>query len=237
VKLRSAARPVPGGARVFERMYTRLGCIGRPPQFVVEFHPYADLTLTIRLREDTAFIRLSDLLHSAPLPVLQAAAAILLGRLYRRRPSGALLETYRKFSYARPTRRRLLALRRQRARRIPAIAKGAVHDLEGLFDRLNERYFGKSLPRPRLGWSGRAWRSQLGCFDPALRQIAINRQLDRRDVPGYVVAYVLYHEMLHLKHPMRYERCRLQSHSAEFRAEEKRYTHYRQAMRFLTRFR
>jgi hypothetical protein len=226
---------VPGGIRVFQRMYTRLGCLGRPPHFVVEFHPYADLTLTIRLRDDTAYVRLSDLLHEAPLRVLESAAAILLARLYRRRIPRPLLETYRRFSYDRATRQRLLAMRRRRGRRVDGRAAGAHHDLAPLFQKLNQRYFEGSLVPPRIAWSTRAWRTQLGCFDPALRQIVINRTLDRKHVPEYVVAYVLYHEMLHLKHPMRFARCRLQSHSPRFRAEEKRFRHYAAAQRFLTR--
>jgi hypothetical protein len=72
---------VPGGERIFQRIYTRLGCEGRPPHFVVDFHPYTDLTHTIRLREDTAYVRLSDALDDAPHPVMEATAAILLGRL------------------------------------------------------------------------------------------------------------------------------------------------------------
>ena len=57
---RNRRRAVPGGEQIFQRIYTRLGCEGRPPHFVVEYHPYADLTHTIRLREDTAHVRLSD---------------------------------------------------------------------------------------------------------------------------------------------------------------------------------
>ena len=49
--------------------------------------------------------------------------------------------------------------------------------------RLNGAYFQSALPRPRLGWSRRVWRTQLGCFDPALNQIVLNRQLDHEDVP------------------------------------------------------
>jgi hypothetical protein len=228
--------PVPGGERLFHRIYTRLGCEGRPPHFVVEYHPYTDLTHTIRLREDTAHVRLSDVLQQAPRIVLEAAAAILLGRLYRRRPPEELLEMYRRFSYAHSTRRRLLTLRQRRARRLEYRPAGVHHDLAPLFDRLNRRYFDSALPRPRLGWSARAWRTQLGCFDPALDQIVINRQLDRHTVPEYVVTYVLYHEMLHQKHPMRFARCRRESHSAEFRSEEKRFADYARAMKFLKRF-
>ena len=227
---------VPGGERIFQRIYTRIGCEGRPPHFVVEYHPYADLTHTIRLREDTAHVRLSDVLRRAPRGVVEAAAAILLARLYRRRPPADLIETYREFSFARSTRRRLLLLRQARARRMEHSPAGSQHDLGPLFERLNRRYFENALARPRLGWSARAWRSQLGCFDPALSQIVINRQLDRSGVPEYVVAYVLYHEMLHQKHPMRFARCRRESHSAEFRREEKRFADYHRAMKFLKRF-
>jgi predicted metal-dependent hydrolase len=230
------SRPVPGGERIFQRIYTRIGCQGRPPHFVVEYHPYADLTHTIRLREDTAYVRVSDLLQNAPRQIFEAAAGILLGRLYRRQPPAEFLEAYRKYSYARSTRRKLLTVRQRRARRVEHQPAGKHHDLGPMFERLNERYFASALVRPRLGWSSRTWRTQLGCFDPALEQIVINRQLDRKNVPEYVVAYVLYHEMLHLKHPIRFARCRRESHSPQFRAEEKKFADYRRAMRFLKTF-
>ena len=227
---------VPGGERIFQRIYTRLGCEGRPPYFVVEFHPYTGLTLTVRVREDTAYVRLSDALHDAPTPVVEAAAAILLGRLYRRQPPKDMLEIYRRFSYARATRLRLHRLRQTRARRVDHSPAGAHHDLAPLFESLNQRYFQNLLPLPRLSWSKRGWRSLLGCFDPALQQIVLNRELDRATVPEYVVAYVLYHEMLHLKHPMKFARCRRESHSPSFRKEEKIFRDYQRAMKFLDRF-
>ena len=81
-----------------------------------------------------------------------------------------------------PTRARLasamLRLRQKRARRTEHHPAGTHHDLAPLFDVLNARYFENALEQPRLGWSSRAWRSQLGCFDPALNQIVLNRQLD-----------------------------------------------------------
>jgi len=230
------SRLFPGGEPLFRRIFTRLGCEGRPPHFVVEYHPYADLTHTIRIRQDVAYVRLSDLLRDAPLAIVEAAAAILLGRLFRRRPPRALLELYREFSYANSTRRRLLALRQRRARRTEHRPAGAHHDLEPMFATLNRQYFGDELTKPRLGWSARVWRSQLGCFDPALEQIIINCQLDGPAVPDYVVGYVLYHEMLHLKHPAKFARCRRESHSPQFRKEEKKYAHYKRAMKFLSHF-
>lgn len=234
--LGARTRHVPGGATVFQRMFTRLDCPGRPPHFAVEFYPYSNLTHSIRLREEIAYVRLSDLLRDAPLEILEAAAAILLSRLYRRRAPRAVAETYQKYAHERETRRRLLALRGKRARRRILHPRGRHHDLESLFDELNRKYFQATLPRPKIGWSTRQWRSQLGTFDPALSQIAINCALDRPSVPEYVIAYVLYHEMLHQKHPMKLARCRLESHSRQFREEEKRFGDYERAMKFLERF-
>lgn len=231
-----ASRNVPGGAMLLQRMYTRLNCEGRPPQFAVEFYPYANLTHSIRLRKDTAHVRFSDLLRDAPLEVIEAAAAILLARLYQRTTPLEMAQLYREYSQARTTRNKLHSVRKARARRRVREARGENHDLLALFHRLNTEYFEGALPKPEIGWSVRRWRSQLGIFDPALDQIAINAALDRPHVPEYVVAYVLYHEMLHRKHPIKLARCRLEAHSREFRAEEKKFRYYRRAMKFLKRF-
>jgi len=233
---RAHSKRVPGGDRIFQRIYTRLGCEGRPPQFLVDFHPYAGLTHTIRLRGDTAYVRLSDVLRHAPIPVIESTAALLLGRLYRRRAPADMLDLYRQFAHANSTRQQIMLLRRTRARKLDLHPSGAHHNLHEMYHQLNERYFERALPYPRLGWSKRSWRAQLGCFDPALNQIVINRLLDRQDVPDYVVAYVLYHEMLHQKHPVKFARCRRESHSTDFRREERQFADYARAMRFLDRF-
>jgi hypothetical protein len=229
------ARIVPGGAQIFHRLHTRLGCTGRPPQFSVEFYPYANLMHTIRLRDDAAHVRISDVLRGAPLPVFEAAAAILLARLYRRRAPEDLLLSYRRFIVAPRTRTRMAALRGKRGRRVDTGSRGMTYDLAPMFTRLNRRYFGGRLHRPRLGWSTRTWRTQFGCFDPALDQIVLSRWLDRPVVSKYAVEYVLFHEMLHVKHPLRVARCGLEAHSLKFRQEEKQYAHYQRARKFLDR--
>src|SRR5216683_6967240 len=78
---------VPGGGALFQRMFTRLGCDGRPPRFRVEFYPYSSLVLTIRRREEVVYVRFSDLLQRAPRAVLEGAAALLLARVFRRKAS------------------------------------------------------------------------------------------------------------------------------------------------------
>ncbi len=226
---------IPGGAAILQRLFTRLGCEGRPPRFRAEFYPYASLVLTIRRREDTVLVRFSDLLRRAPLAVLEAAAALLLARLYRRKAPRTFISPYLEYARSHRTRQRLTHMRRRRVAPSAANPRGDVHDLATLFDQLNQLYFGGKLGRPHLGWSTHRWRRQFGCYDPGPNQILVNRRLDRPWVPRYAVAYVLYHEMLHVKHPTRRSGCSLLSHSPEFREEEKRFAEYARARRFLNR--
>jgi predicted metal-dependent hydrolase len=59
--------------------------------------------------------------------------------------------------------------------------------------------------------------------------------MDRASVPQCAVEYVLFHEMLHMKHPTRRSGCSQVSHSREFRAEEKRFEEFERARRVLDR--
>jgi hypothetical protein len=226
---------VPGGEALLQRMFTRIGCDGRPPHFQVEFYPYSSLVLTIRRREELVYVRFSDLLKRAPLEVLEGAAALLLSRVYRRMAPRAVVVPYLEHARSDRMRGRVDRMRRQRVRPVPTVAKGQHYDLAALFDRLNQQYFSGDLRRPHIGWSTRSWRSQFGCYDPGPNQIVLNRRMDRPGVPQFVVEYVLYHEMLHVKHPTRRSGCSLISHSPAFRAEEKRFAHFTIARKFLDR--
>lgn len=229
-------------------MFARLGCQGRAPQFEVVFYPYASLSHTIRLREERAEARLSDLVRGAPLEVMEAAAAILLAKVYRLRLPRSVAETYRRFAESATLHRRMARLRRRRGRRTHVGARGRTHDLEAIFQRINAEYFSGRLPATDIGWSKQTWRRQLGVFDPGLDHIVINRCLDRSEIPEHVVGYVVYHEMLHLERaaPRRLRgtgslpdgarsRCHMGLHTPEFRRAEKRYRAYDQARRFLLR--
>jgi predicted metal-dependent hydrolase len=216
-----------------QRMFTRIGCDGRPPHFQVEFYAYSSLVLTIRRREELVYVRFSDLLKRAPFEVLEGAAALILSRLYRRRAPRALVQQYLEYARSDRVRGRINQMRSRRVSRVPTLAQGRHHDLASLFERLNRQYFEGKLERPHIGWSTRSWRRQFGCYDPGPNQIVLNRRMDRPGIPQFVVEYVLYHEMLHVKHPTRRSGCSLLSHSPEFRAEEKRFAHFTNARKFL----
>ncbi|HMI51738.1 MAG TPA: SprT-like domain-containing protein [Candidatus Saccharimonadales bacterium] len=224
---------VPGGEILFQRIFTRLNCEGRPPRFKVEFYPYSSLVLTIRRREDVVYVRFSDLLHRAPRTVLEGAAALLLSRVYRRRAPKALVNPYLDYARSARTRDRMNRMRSGRVRLSPVSPQGAHYDLHKLFDELNQKYFQGQLQRPHIGWSSKSWRRQFGCYDPGPNQILLNRRMDRPGIPQCVVEYVLYHEMLHVKHPTRRSGCSMVSHSPEFRAEERLFREYSTARRLL----
>ncbi|HKO05281.1 MAG TPA: hypothetical protein VJW51_11055 [Candidatus Acidoferrales bacterium] len=239
--------PFPGGAAIFRRMFARLGCRGRAPHFNVAFYPYASLSHTIRLRGEEADARLSDLMRGAPLEALEAAAAILLSKLYRLRLPAPIEAGYRRFAESARVSRRIARARRHRGRRKHTGPHGHAHDLAGIYQRMNAEYFSDRLPATDLGWSTQAWRRQLGVFDPGMCHIVINRRLDREQVPEHVVAYVVYHEMLHLERdsPATFDRaadrlagedrCHLGLHTPEFRRAERRFREYERARRFLLR--
>jgi predicted metal-dependent hydrolase len=126
-------------------------------------------------------------------------------------------------------------MRGGRVRLVAANPRGEFFDLEKLFQDLNEKYFGGELRRPHIGWSSKNWRRQFGCYDPGPNQILLNRRMDRPSVPQCAVEYVLFHEMLHVKHPTRRSGCSLVSHSKEFRAEEKRFEEFERARGALDR--
>jgi predicted metal-dependent hydrolase len=234
-RLRRQSSPLPGGEALLQRLFTRIGCAGRPPHFQVEFYPYSSLVLTIRRRQDFTLVRLSDLLKRAPQEVLEGAAALILARLYRRKAPRDLVQRYLEYARSNRVRGRINQMRSHRIRRVSTHAQGRHYDLSALFEQLNQQYFAGELQRPHIGWSTRSWRRQFGCYDPGPNQIVLNRRMDRPGIPQFVVEYVLFHEMLHVKHPTRRSGCSLLSHSPEFRAEEKRFAHFATARKFLDR--
>jgi predicted metal-dependent hydrolase len=204
------------------------------PFIEAEFFPFAGLTHTARFRNDTLRIRVSDLFTDAPPAVVHALALILLGKLYRKRVTTDLHETYRRFILRSDIQERARNARSQRGRQPrTASPRGRWQNLDERFDRLNHTYFGGTLERPRLTWSPTKSRRILGRYDSTHRTIFVSLLFDSPDIPDYVIDYVLYHEMLHIKHPSRAENCRLITHPPEFRADEKRFKNYKMATEWI----
>ncbi len=114
--------------------------------------------------------------------------------------------------------------------------QGSVYDLQTLFSTINRDYFSGSLGQPRLVWSARASRRRLGYYHPDTDTISLNRALDSRDVPPYVVAYVLFHEMLHKHLGLINRNGRRYAHTRQFKIEEQRFHQFKEAEHFIKTF-
>jgi predicted metal-dependent hydrolase len=75
----------------------------------------------------------------------------------------------------------------------------------------------------------------LGHYDAAHNTIVVSRVFDRPSSPRYAIEYLLYHEMLHLKHPVRMRGLRRCVHSRDFKAEEKLFPQLKEAQAFIKR--
>jgi hypothetical protein len=207
------------------------------PDLKIEFFPFAGLNHTARLHENCLRIRVSDIFTDAPPDVYHSLALILLSKLYRKKIDSSYHHTYRTFILEDHIQERARAARSGRCRQTRVRGFQGRHvDLSRMFDELNDRYFGGGIPKPRLSWSAKKSRYVLGRFDATHNTIFISRVFDSPDVPRYVCEYVMYHEMLHVKHQSQVHRTRVVVHTTEFRAEEKRFLQYREAKLWLKQF-
>jgi hypothetical protein len=218
---------------IFRRVYAALARRPQEPEVRVLVRPYVATMGKLRLTKNGLEVRLSELMAAAPATVREALAWILISRLFRLSPPQHWVRHYRQYLNRREIRRTHQALRAARSRKRICGPQGTVYDLDSLFDALRERYFGPLMAKPKLGWSGRLSRTLLGHYDHAHHTIVLSSWLDRPEVPQYVVEYVLYHEMLHIKHPVEHRQHRRAVHTAAFREDERRFALLAEAKQWL----
>jgi len=224
-----------GLLEIFQDEHRRLRPGALLPELKIEFFAFANVNNTIRLREGKLLIRLSDLLEGAPDTVVRAIAHILLAKMYRKPIDRGHSARYRKYVGSHEVMNKAHLVREMRGRKRLHSPKGRAYDLDIIFEDLNRRFFHGLLGRQRMSWSPSKTRRILGHYDPAHNAIVISRIFDQLSVPRYAVEYIVYHEMLHLKHPVKLRGSRRCVHSAEFQAEEKLFPQLERANDFLKR--
>jgi len=203
------------------------------PEIEVKLYPYAGLHHTIRIRSGRVYVRLSDIFKNAPANVQRALAFILVSKLLARKAPEVHERVYREYAFSPEVLRASDIARRRRGRKIVSTVRGQVYDLERMFQKLNRRYFDGELEKPSLSWSLRRTRRILGHHDAAHDTIVISKTLDSEEMPEWFVEYILFHEMLHIKHPARLIKGRRYYHTNAFRAEEQRFPYYQRAQDLL----
>lgn len=181
--------------------------------------------VSVKRSHDVVTFRLHHMFLDAPPAVLRA-----LGRYAERqeRSSGKVLRAYidanedrvRQSSTPRP---------------ITVDVQGKHHNLQEIFDELNDCYFEGRI-QARITWGPRTRRKRsrdsikLGSYTFEDELIRIHPVLDAADVPRFFVAWIVYHEMLHEIHDMPVVDGRRVHHTPEFRRAEAQFDRYAEAV-------
>ena len=130
----------------------------------------------------------------------------------------------------------------RRSRQVPLVTKGKHHDLFGIFQDVNDRYFDGTLNALITWGSAKRTRTpggrranprltiKLGSYTAVDRLIRVHPSLDRTWVPRYFVAFVVYHEMLHHVMPATRGSGRRNLHPPEFVSREREFRYYERAI-------
>jgi hypothetical protein len=209
-----------------ERVFCEIRPRTAPPRVKVEFRRFANVNSSIRLREGELILKVSDLLQSAPAPILEALFHILMRKLFRREVPAEYQQRYRRYLHQAEANGEVRQLRVARGWKLCEGPKGDCYDLEPLFHQLNQQFFEGSLPKPALGWSRQHSRTLLGHYDPSHHTIVLSKLLDSPAAPPLAVEFVLYHEMLHIRFPVQHNGSRRSVHTKEFRRAERAFPQF-----------
>jgi hypothetical protein len=180
--------------------------------------------ITHRVQRGTLHVRLHHMFLDAPVPVVDA-----LVRYVTRgdREASAALGDYIDANGFRLARRK---------RNAPLVTRGKRHDLLTVFNDLNQRYFAGTV-NALVTWGKRPSSKaeprrtiKLGSYSGVDRLIRVHPALDRKWVPRYFVAYIVYHEMLHHVIPGSRGLGRANLHPPEFKEREREFRHFERAL-------
>src|SRR5579863_9979478 len=205
-------------AEIYRRIFRQLRPRTPLPDIRVQFKRYANANAQVRWENGVLLVTLAE---------------ILLSKLFRKPVPRSSNERYRRYLNRRDVRRSLDLVRQIRGRKQVEHPQGRLYDLDQMFEELNFRYFFGLMARPRLGWSPNASRTLLGHYDPSHNAIVLSRILDGPNTPRLAVEYVLYHEMLHLRHPAEHRGARRCVHTREFKEAEKQFEGLKEAKALL----
>lgn len=116
--------------------------------------------------------------------------------------------------------------------------QGNVYNLQRIYNELNDEYFRSKL-KLNITWFGKHFnknrnRLTFGLYHEPIKLIKIHRLLDTPSFPDYVVAYVVYHEMVHHICPAYYDENGIHRvHSKEFKEQELKFKYFDLAQKWI----
>lgn len=199
--------------------------------FDVSFYKYSALKYTLRIREQSALIRISDFAVNQNREFFELLAHRLWSDLFGLKSPGG----YRTM-FDDAESRLFESLQRKNA--FPGPSKrfdteGKVYDLQDILRKVSRRFFNGNVSSLKIGWSKAAARQRLGHYDTRAGMIIISKILDSPEVPAYVIEYIIFHETLH--HLIQFESTDKgkRYHGRLFRRHEKKFPEYASAVQWL----
>lgn len=218
------------GDRLNEHVHALARAMAVDPRPAVELYHTADLYRvwrngeSIRLTASEAFV-------DAPAEVLRALVKVALPYTRKRLHREAIDRHVESEAF----QETLLALELSGGA-YETQSRGQCFDLDEVYRRVNDEYFGGQMGRPRLAWSQSVTLREFGHYRSSGDVLVLSMTLDSPDVPAFVVDYVMYHELLHKRLGARRIRGRRMVHTRAFRELERRFRRYAEAEAFLTRY-
>jgi hypothetical protein len=194
------------------------------PRVMVKLTTNRSTMISFRRRGSALYVRVHGMFGGASAEVLEALAAFIAQDEIPAAQT-AVLDAFIEKHRDHLNRTRVHSLRLQ--------PFGEIHDLRRIYEELNLTYFGHRVDA-RITWSHatrkrRRHSMNMGTYSDELRLIRIHPALDQEWVPEFFVAAVVHHEMLHQLHDVKRAGGRRCVHTAEFRAEERRFAQYGEA--------
>ncbi|MFH0836384.1 MAG: hypothetical protein V1834_04460, partial [Candidatus Micrarchaeota archaeon] len=193
-----------------------------------EFADYAGLKAKLQVKGNAIEAKVSKGFENASREALMGLAIALFNRLLHKKTPNPFVFQLKEF-YSRKTTAKLgESLRALHGHKVKAESKGTHFDLEMILDNLLILYPDTfaSVKKPLITWSKQGSKRVLGTHDSAKNIITVNKKLDAACVPFYVVEYIVFHELLHVKHEVLYQRgesMRRTVHPGTFKKDEARY--------------
>lgn len=204
------------------------------------FKDYAGLKANATLRDGKITVKASRGFRSASSEVLLGLALGLLSRLFNRQLSEEqkkFVLQYKQFSGRESASKLHDALRERRGRKGDISPQGNFFDLRVHLNKVLTLYpeVLKGKDSPEITWSLEHSKRVLAWYDSAFHKIVVNGKLDRRGVPDYVIDYLVFHELLHVKYPTTFKETSTRRcvHSREFKQDEKQFVFYDMAEKWL----
>ncbi|MGI8810987.1 MAG: SprT-like domain-containing protein [Pyrinomonadaceae bacterium] len=219
----------------YEEAFAILGPKRKTPPIEVIFYPYVGINHTIRVRDGQVYVRIGEICRDMPRSCQNALAYILVAKLLRKAVPIEARDLYSDYIKTPQMRERAADSRRENGRKVITTPVGENYDLNRIFADLNRRYFRSRLAKPTLTWSARQTFRILGHHDSTHNTVVVSRSLDARDVPKYIVEYVVFHEMLHIYHPTQHINGRRYNHTPEFRRDEAKFEFFHEAEHWIER--